>query len=47
MCEAGRGVFEDIEVHDENIQLSGKSEAVGELNDVSSCPGCGYFYGCV
>ena len=47
MCEAGRGVFEDIDVHDENNEVSGKLEAVGELNDVSTCPGCGYFYGCV
>ena len=42
MCEAGRGVFEDIEVHDENIDLRGKSEAVGELNNVSTCPICEY-----
>ena len=34
MCEAGRGVFEDIDVHDENNEVSGKLEAVGELNDV-------------
>ena len=47
MCEAGRDVFEDKKVHDENNEVSGKSEAVGELNNVSTCPGCGYFYGCV
>ena len=47
MCEAGRGVFEDIYVHDENNEVCGELEAVGELKDVSTCPGCGYFYGSV
>ena len=43
MCEAGRGVFEDKKVHDENNEVSGKSEALRELNNMSTCPGCGYF----
>ena len=42
MCEAERDVFEDIKLHDENNEVSTKSEALGELNNVSTCPICEY-----
>ena len=42
MCETERNDLEDIKLHDENYEVSTKSETIGELNNVSTCPDCEY-----
>ena len=42
LWEAERVDFEDIKIHDENNEASTKSETVGEINNMSTCPVCEY-----
>ena len=42
MCETEGNDLEDIKLHDKNYEVSTKSETIGELNNVSTCPDCEY-----
>ena len=42
-CVKQRGMFfEDIKLHDENNEVSTKSETIGDINNASTCLVCEY-----
>ena len=42
MCETERNDLEDIKLHDENNEVSTKSETIGDINNASTCLVCEY-----